>query len=85
MRGLFCNLGTGQGSSVLDVIDAFEKANGIKIPYEFADRRTGDVTEAWADPTYAQELLGWKSKHDLQAMLRDAWRWQSQNPDGYSG
>jgi len=84
-EGFICNLGTGQGSSVLDVIDAFEKANGIKIPYEFADRRTGDVTEAWADPTYAQELLGWKSKHDLQAMLRDAWRWQSQNPDGYSG
>lgn len=83
-EGFICNLGTGHGSSVLDVIDAFEKANEIKIPYEFADRRTGDVTEAWADPTYAQELLGWKSKHDLQAMLRDAWRWQSQNPNGYS-
>ena len=82
-KGFVCNLGTGKGSSVLEVIDAFEKANGIRIPYEFAPRRDGDVTEAWANPAYAKELLGWESKHDLESMLRDAWHWQSKNPKGY--
>jgi UDP-glucose 4-epimerase len=82
-EGFICNLGTGKGSSVLDVIDAFEKANGIRIPYEFASRRSGDVTEAWADPTYAKKKLGWESNHDLVDMLRDAWNWQSKNPNGY--
>ena len=82
-EGFVCNLGTGKGSSVLEVIDAFEKANGIHIPYEFAPRRDGDVTEAWANPTYAKKLLGWESKHDLESMLRDAWLWQSKNPNGY--
>jgi UDP-glucose 4-epimerase len=82
-EGFICNLGTGTGSSVLDVIDAFEKANGIRIPYEFASRRSGDVTEAWADPTYARKKLGWESNHDLVDMLRDAWNWQSKNPNGY--
>jgi UDP-glucose 4-epimerase len=83
-EGFICNLGTGKGSSVLDVIDAFEKANGIRIAYDFAPRRSGDVTEAWADPTYAKNKLGWKSKHDLVEMLRDAWNWQSKNPNGYA-
>lgn len=82
-EGFICNLGTGTGSSVLGVIDAFEKANGIRIPYEFASRRSGDVTEAWADPTYAKKKLGWESNHDLVDMLRDAWNWQSKNPNGY--
>jgi len=82
-EGFICNLGTGTGSSVLDVIDAFEKANGIRIPYEFASRRSGDVTEAWADPTYAKKKLGWESNHNLVDMLRDAWNWQSKNPNGY--
>ena len=82
-EGFICNLGTGTGSSVLDVIDAFEKANGIRIPYEFASRRSGDVTEAWADPTYAKKMLGWESNHNLVDMLRDAWNWQSKNPNGY--
>ena len=81
--GFVCNLGTGKGSSVLEVIDAFEKANGIRIPFEYAPRRDGDVTEAWADPSYAKRLLGWESKHDLIEMLRDAWHWQNKNPDGY--
>ena len=54
---------------MLEVIDAFEKANGIRIPYEFAPRRDGDVTEAWANPAYAKELLGWESKHDLESMF----------------
>ena len=82
-EGFICNLGTGTGSSVLDVIDAFEKANGIRIPYDFASRRSGDVTEAWADPTYAKKKLGWESNNDLVDMLRDAWNWQSKNPNGY--
>jgi len=82
-EGFICNLGTGTGSSVLDVIDAFEKANGIRIAYEFASRRSGDVTEAWADPTYAKKKLGWESNHNLVDMLRDAWNWQSKNPNGY--
>jgi len=82
-KGFICNLGTGTGSSVLEVIDAFEKANAIRIPHEFAPRRPGDVTEAWADPTYAKKKLGWESKHDLVEMLRDAWNWQSKNPNGY--
>jgi UDP-glucose 4-epimerase len=79
-----CNLGTGKGSSVLEVIAAFERANGIKIPYEVVARRDGDVTEAWADPAYAEKLLNWKARHTLEEMLADAWRWQSANPDGYS-
>jgi len=82
-KGFICNLGTGTGSSVLEVIDAFEKANAIRIPHEFAPRRPGDVTEAWADPTYAKKKLGWESKHDLVEMLRDAWNWQSKTPNGY--
>ena len=82
-RGFVCNLGTGRGSSVLEVLDAFERATGRKIPRELVDRRPGDVTEAWADPSLAEELLGWKAKHSLEEMLADAWRWQEKNPNGY--
>ena len=82
-EGLVCNLGTGRGSSVLEIISAFEKATGQKIPYELAARRPGDVTEAWADPSYAEKVLGWKAKKTLDAMLADAWHWQSKNPNGY--
>ena len=82
-KGFVCNLGTGGGSSVLEVIAAFEKANDIEIPFEFASRRAGDVTEAWADPAFAKQFLGWKTKYGLEEMLADAWRWQSQNPNGY--
>lgn len=82
-KGFVCNLGTGRGSSVLEVIAAFEKANNIEIPFEFASRRAGDVTEAWADPAFAKQFLGWKTKYGLEEMLADAWRWQSQNPNGY--
>ena len=71
--GFTCNLGTGTGSSVLEVIAAFEKATGRKIPYEIVGRRTGDVTEAWADPSYAEKLLGWKTERGLEEMLADAW------------
>ena len=82
-KGFVCNLGTGKGSSVLEVIHAFKEANDISIPYEFAPRRSGDVTEAWANPNLAKDLISWKSKHDLKAMLRDAWNWQKKNPNGY--
>ena len=80
-----CNLGTGRGASVLEVISAFEEATGQNIPYEFAPRRAGDVTEAWADPSYAHEVLGWKTTRGLKEMLADAWNWQSKNPQGYRG
>ena len=80
---LTCNLGTGTGSSVLDVIRAFEKISGITIPHELVARRTGDVTEAWADPSMAEKVLGWKAKYSLEEMLADAWNWQQKNPNGY--
>lgn len=82
-EGFICNLGTGRGSSVLEVITAFEQATGKKIPYELVDRRAGDVTEAWANPALAEKLLGWKTTRDLGEMLADAWHWQSKNPTGY--
>tara|TARA_B100002019_G_scaffold115496_1_gene99326 strand:- start:672 stop:1703 length:1032 start_codon:yes stop_codon:yes gene_type:complete len=81
--GFICNLGTGRGSSVLEVISAFEKATGQKISFEFAERRAGDVTEAWSNPSLAEDLLGWKTTRGLEEMLTDAWNWQSKNPMGY--
>ncbi len=80
---LVVNLGTGQGNSVLEVIAAFEKASGKKIPYEVVPRRVGDVASYYADPALAKSLLGWLATRDLNVMCRDAWRWQSQNPNGY--
>lgn len=77
------NLGTGRGYSVLDVVKAFEEASGREIPYEIADRRPGDVASCYADPTKAEQELGWKAKRDLRDMCRDSWRWQRENPDGY--
>ena len=77
------NLGTGHGYSVLDVINAFEKANDLKIPYVFKDRRAGDVPQCYADPSKAERELGWKAQRDLETMCRDAWNWQKNNPDGY--
>ena len=77
------NLGTGQGSSVLQVIAAFEQATGKKIPYKLMPRRPGDVTAAYADPGKAERELGWKAEHDLYDICRDGWRWQQQNPNGY--
>ena len=82
-EGFICNLGTGKGSSVLEVIQTFEKGNNIKIPFEFVSRRAGDVTEAWANPSFAKKLLNWESKYDLKSMLVDAWLWQRKNPQGY--
>ena len=77
------NLGTGNGYSVLDALRAFEAASGREIPYEFAERRPGDVAVSFADPAQAREELGWEASFDLEAMCRDAWRWQTNHPDGY--
>ncbi|MFP6855128.1 MAG: UDP-glucose 4-epimerase GalE [Opitutales bacterium] len=79
----FVNLGTGRGTTVLELVQAFEKVTGVALPHEITDRRPGDVVEAWADPAFAEEFLGWTSTRDVNEMLRDAWRWQSQNPRGY--
>ncbi len=70
------NLGTGTGYSVLDVIHAFERANGLKIPYEIAPRRSGDIAVCYADPTKAHRLLGWRAEKTLEDMCADSWRWQ---------
>ena len=80
---LTCNLGTGKGSSVLEVINVFEEVTGIKIPFQLADRRPGDVVEAWANPDFAKKLLKWEAKRELKEMLADAWNWQKKNPLGY--
>ena len=77
------NLGTGRGYSVLEMVRAFEKASGRKVPYEVVARRPGDVAECYADPTLAHKLLGWKAGRGVDEMCVDQWRWQSQNPRGY--
>ena len=81
---LTVNLGTGNGYSVLDMVKAFEKASGKNIPYEIVNRRLGDIATCYADPTFAAERLNWKAEYELDEMCEDTWRWQSQNPDGYS-
>ena len=77
------NLGTGTGYSVLEVVHAFEKANGVPIPHEFAPRRSGDIAECYADATKAKIDLGWQAKHDITRMCEDVWRWQSRHPNGF--
>lgn len=74
------NLGTGKGSSVLEIIKLFEKVNGIKIPYEIVKRRPGDLAEAYADPSKALRELGWKTKRALEDMVRDAWNFEKNRP-----
>lgn len=77
------NLGTGIGYSVLQMVQAFEKASGRTIPYKIVGRRAGDVSECWSDPSKAATELGWIANRDLDTMMQDIWRWQSQNPKGY--
>lgn len=77
------NLGTGIGYSVLDMVKVFENVNGVKIPYTIKDRRPGDVATCYADASKANDILGWKAEKTLQDMMRDSWRWQSSNPNGY--
>ena len=82
--GLFiCNLGTGKGYSVLDVIHAFSKACGKEIPYVIDPRRPGDIAECYADPTKAKNELGWVAEYGIEEMCADSWNWQKNNPDGY--
>ncbi len=78
------NLGTGVGSTVLEVIAAASKAVGRGLPYRIVDRRAGDITQIWADPAFAEQVLGWQASRDLDEMLADHWRWQHDNPDGYA-
>ena len=83
--GLFvCNLGTGKGTSVLEMVKAFSRSCGRELPYEFAPRRAGDLPAFWADPAFAKEQLGWSAEKGIQEMCDDVWRWQSKNPNGFS-
>jgi UDP-glucose 4-epimerase len=77
------NLGTGKGCSVLDMVKAFEKASGKKIPYSITGRRPGDIAVCYADPSKAQNELNWTAVRSLDEMCEDSWRWQTQNPNGY--
>lgn len=77
------NLGTGCGYSVLEVVRAFERISGVNIALNYSPRRSGDIAQCWADPGKAERQLGWRATRDLDEMLRDAWRWQCQNPHGY--
>ncbi|CAM7162254.1 UDP-galactose-4-epimerase [Escherichia coli] len=78
------NLGTGKGYSVLDLIKTFEQITNVAVPHIFVGRRPGDIAECWSDPSKAYEELNWRAKKDLADMIRDAWKWQVQNPNGYS-
>ena len=77
------NLGTGNGSSVLEMVKAFEQASGKDVPYKIVERRPGDIAECWADPAKAMNELNWKATRSLEEMTSDTWRWQSNNPQGY--
>ncbi|TVO73478.1 UDP-glucose 4-epimerase GalE [Sedimenticola selenatireducens] len=77
------NLGTGQGYSVLDMVNAFVQTSGRDVPYRIVDRRPGDIAACYADPSLAEKELGWHAMLGLDAMCQDAWRWQSNNPNGY--
>ena len=77
------NLGTGTGYSVLDMVKSFEKANGVPVPYAIKDRRPGDIATCYADASKAKNELGWEAENGIEEMCRDAWRWQSQNPNGF--
>lgn len=77
------NLGTGTGYTVLEVVENFEKATGINIPFEITDRRPGDIDICYADAGKAKEILGWKAVKSMEDMCRDSWKWQNENPKGY--
>lgn len=77
------NLGTGHGYSVLDVVKAFEKANGVKVPYSIKPRRPGDIAICYCNPAKAEAELGWKAQYGIEEMCRDSWNWQKNNPNGY--
>ena len=70
------NLGTGNGLSVLQLINTFEEATGVKVPHKIVGRRAGDIEKVWANPTYANEVLGWKADTPIADTMRSAWAWQ---------
>lgn len=80
--GLY-NLGTGQGYSVLDIVKAFERVNGVKVPYSIRPRRPGDIATCYSDPSKALRELGWKAQYGIDEMVRDSWNWQKNNPNGF--
>lgn len=83
LKFLKVNIGTGIGYSVLDVVNAFEKASGQKIPYKIVEKRAGDIAKCFADPSYSKQILGWEAKYTIEQMCKDSWRWQNKNPNGY--
>lgn len=81
--GMTVNLGTGRGYSVLEVVEAYQRASGRPVPYEIVARRPGDIASCYADPALANQLLGWRAQHGIERMCQDSWRWQSMNPRGF--
>ncbi len=81
----YYNVGTGVGYSVLDIVHAYEKASGLKVPYKVVARRPGDIATCYADPTKAAEILGWHAENGIEEMCRDMANWQKKNPNGYEG
>ncbi|MGN0038378.1 MAG: UDP-glucose 4-epimerase GalE [Coriobacteriales bacterium] len=79
------NLGAGRGTSVLELVGAFQKATGVGVPYVVGPRREGDIAACWADCTKAAEELGWRAEYGIERMCADSWRWQQANPNGYRG
>jgi UDP-glucose 4-epimerase len=84
-RAVPINLGMGKGFSVLEVVRAFERTNGVRVPYRIVERRPGDVAVSFADPSLASKMLNWSARRTLEDMCRDTWRWQQGNPAGYAG
>ncbi len=82
---LTCNLGTGCGYSVLEMVREFERVSDKQVPYQVVDRRAGDIAECYADASFARQQLGWQAVRDLRQMISDSWRWQLQNPEGFGG
>ena len=76
-------IGTGNGYSVLDVVKAFEKANGVPVPYSIKPRRPGDIATCYCNPAKAEAELGWKAEFGIEEMCRDSWNWQKNNPNGF--
>ena len=76
------NLGTGNGYSVLELVEAFKRVNGVDVKYKITDRRPGDIAECYADPAKAKELLGWEAKLGVEQMCRDSWHFMQENPNG---
>ena len=84
-HSITANLGTGRGHSVLELVSAFERASGVKIPLEFHPRRPGDIRASYADPSLAARELGWRARYGIEEMCRDAWRWQQGNAQVHPG